>query len=349
MKSQTESNPISTGDISSRVKEFHKDGVLKEMKRLYEEELKDFFVLNAKGEKVLREEVAVYVPCPICLTSQEKAEFAVNVNGFDHWRCPVCANVFVSPRLKDEHVWDQYERPSYKYMFQNLIENTLEFRKGVIAEGKYRWVTKRLKNPKAKTLLDIGSGLGENLAVYKEHGWEVVGIEFNEYAARKSRELYGVTVFNEPIERARLPRNQFDLITLWGVLEHLSQPIPVLTEVIKHLAPDGSLLVMVPNFDSLLGSYLKDYPRDADRLLDGDKHLVLYTRKGIEYLAHKMSLSIVDITTRGLDIATVLDYVSSESETRLYRLLKKELSKIQRGIEEVGLGDHLWVMLARSE
>lgn len=337
-----------TQHIASNINSLHRDGVLQEMKRLYLEEIKDYFTFTTTGEKVLRKEYSQDVPCPICGTSKDRGIMVVKVNGFEHRRCPECSNVYVSPRLKDEYVWAQYARPSYDFMFRNLIENTIEFRKEVIAKGKFEWVVKRLKNKEANSLLDIGSGLGENLAVYKEHGWDVVGIEFNEYAAVKSRKMFGVTVLNTPIEEARLPREQFDVISLWGVMEHLTDPLAVLRQAFKHLAPDGVVVIMVPQFNCLLSSYLQDYPKDADRLLDGDKHLVLFTREGIEYIAKKLEIGIVDIATRGLDIVTILNYTTEEKETRLHRLLTKELSKIQRGIEDIGFGDHLWVIFSKK-
>jgi SAM-dependent methyltransferase len=234
-------------------------------------------------------------------------------------------------------------------MFKHLIEDTIGFRKDVIATGKYRWVTKRLSTHGQKTLLDIGSGFGENLAVYKEHGWNVVGIEFNQYASQRSRELFGVPVLNEPIETAKLPREQFDLITMWGVLEHLTDPIAVLTSILKHLTPGGSLVFMVPQFDSLTTSFLRDHPDLADRHLDGDKHITVYTRKGVEFLARKMNLAVVDIVTRGLDFTTILGYTQNESKTRLFKLIQKELPTLQRAIEEAGFGDGLWAILRKPK
>jgi len=344
---QKETETISTGFIAKHIDSLHKEGALEEMKRRYLDEIKDYFISNRAGEKVLRDDIAVEIPCPICDSGKEKSEFVVKVNGFDHRRCTECQNVYVSPRLKEKYVWEQYSRPSYTYMFRNLIEKTIEFRKDVIARGKFKWVRKRLKNPKASSLLDIGSGLGENLAVYKENGWDVVGIEFNEYAAEKSRKMFGVDVLNDPIEKAKLPRDKFDVITLWGVLEHLTEPVGVLEEAVKYLAPEGVVVIMVPQFNCLLSSYLQDHPEDADRLLDGDKHLVLYTREGIEYLAAKLKLKIVDVATRGLDLVTILNYTADEKQSKLHRLLTKETPQIQRAIEDAGLGDHLWVMFSK--
>jgi len=344
---QKEIETISTGFIAKNISALHKEGTLEEMKRQYLDEIKDYFVSNDDGEKILKDEIAIEIPCPICSSGIEKSEFVVKVNGFDHRRCTECQNIYVSPRLKEKYVWEQYSRPSYTYMFRNLIENTIDFRKDVIAQGKFKWVTKRLKNPKASSLLDIGSGLGENLAIYKENGWDVVGIEFNEYAAEKSRKMFGVDVLNDPIEKAKLPRDKFDVITLWGVLEHLTEPVDILKEAFKYLAPDGVVVIMVPQFNCLLSSYLQDHPEDADRLLDGDKHLVLYTKEGIEYLADKLKINIVDMVTRGLDLVTLLNYTADEKQSKLHRLLTKETTAIQRAIEDSGFGDHLWIIFSK--
>lgn len=337
---------IRAGEIAKHIESVHREGVLEEIKRQAFLETQKFFQIDEKGRRLLREDACQVVPCPICGSGREQAKHAISVNGFAHMRCLVCHNVYVSPRLKDEFIWEQYSRPSMTYMYQNLIESTLAFRKGVIAEGKFKWVKKRLRNPEAHSLLDIGSGLGENLAVYKENGWEVTGIEFNEYAAQRSRELFGIPVMSDPIEKAKLARNHFDVITLWGVLEHLTEPVKMLKEMIDHLAPRGVIVIMVPQYDCLLTRYLEDYPEDADRLLDGSKHLTVFTRTGVEYLAKSLRLAIVDIASRGIDLATILRYASGEKNTRLFQLLKKQLPTIQKGIEEVGFGDHLWVMLS---
>lgn len=344
---KTEEPRITTGHIAQNIHSLHKEGVLREMKKLFLEELREFFVPGESGEFVLDPSKIIEVPCPICSTPKKKAAFEIKINGFEHLRCQVCDNIYVTPRLKDEYIWKQYGRPSYQYMFQHLIEDTIAFRKNVIATGKYQWVTKRLPSHGNKTLLDIGSGLGENLAVYKEHGWDVVGIEFNEYASKRSRELFGVSVLNEPIEKAKLPRQYFDLISMWGVLEHLTNPIDVLGSILQHLAPGGSLVFMTPQFDCLTTSFLKEHPELANRHLDGDKHITVFTRKGVEFLARKMNLEIVDIVTRGLDLTTILEYVENEKETRLFKLIQKELPTLQKAIEEAGFGDGLWAILRK--
>lgn len=343
-----EDGNISTGRIAQDIRSLHREGVLQEMKRLYLEELKQFFVVGPNGEPALDPSKITDVPCPICGASKEKSDFEVKINGFTHVRCRVCDNIYVTPRLKDQYILEQYHRASYTYMFKHLIEDTITFRREVIAAGKYQWVSKRLPSQGDKTLLDIGSGFGENLAVYKDHGWDVVGIEFNPYASQRSRELFGVTVLNDPIEKAELPRKQFSLITMWGVLEHLTRPVEVLTSVLKHLAPGGSLAMMTPQFDSLTTSFLKDYPHLADRHLDGDKHVTVFTRKGMEFLAKQMNLEVVDIATKGLDFSTILECLPQEKETCLYRFIRKEISILQKAVEKSGYGDGLWTVLRKK-
>ena len=348
MKSKEYNQSISTGSIAAQINSLHRKGVLREMRRRYLNETEKFFQTDEQENKIVKSDYAADVSCPICDSDCSQSEFVVQVHGFDHRRCFTCKNIYVTPRLKDEYIWEQYSRPSYTYMFKHLIEDTLDFRKDVIARGKFNWVTKRLKNPNAKSILDIGSGLGENLVFYKEHGWDTFGIEFNEYAAEKSREKFDLTVINEPIERAKLPRSTFDVITLWGVLEHLTEPVKVLRETMKYLADDGVLIFMVPNFECLLAQYLVDYPLDADRILDGDKHIVLFTRGGIDYLIKLLNLKLVDLKTSGLDLVTILGYLDDEKDSRLHKFVSKQLSNIQEGIEKVGMGDHFWVMVSKT-
>lgn len=99
-----QSRKILTHHIASNISSLHRDGILKEMKRLYHDEIKDYFESDKNGGKALRKEYAQEVPCPICGTAKDRGTVVVKINGFEHRRCPECLNVYVSPRLKDEYV-----------------------------------------------------------------------------------------------------------------------------------------------------------------------------------------------------------------------------------------------------
>lgn len=105
----------------------------------------------------------------------------------------------------------------------------------------------RLKS--AGRLLDFGCGNGAFALHMRTAGYDVVGIEpFS----------LGETVKSERLELVRAPWDQvkdrlgvFDVITLWQVLEHLDRPVDMLKRLAPHLAPDGVMIVSVPNFSSV--------------------------------------------------------------------------------------------------
>lgn len=145
------------------------------------------------------------------------------------------------------------ELPKY-YESQEYISHTDE-KRGLIS-NLYQLVKKWSLQKKAKlilqqlgdvgSLLDVGAGTGDFLKVAKEKGWQVHGMEPNKNAAKLALEK-GIDL------KASLndfEGKQFDVVTLWHVLEH----IPDLEETILKLAalvkPQGALIIAVPNFKS---------------------------------------------------------------------------------------------------
>ncbi len=145
------------------------------------------------------------------------------------------------------------ELPKY-YESQEYISHTDE-KRGLFSR-LYQLVKKWSLQKKAKlilqqlgdvgSLLDVGAGTGDFLKVAKEKGWQVHGMEPNKYAANLALEK-GIDL------KASLndfEGKQFDVVTLWHVLEH----IPDLEETILKLAalvkPQGTLIIAVPNFKS---------------------------------------------------------------------------------------------------
>ena len=150
------------------------------------------------------------------------------------------------------------ELPKY-YESQEYISHTDE-KRGLIS-SLYQLVKKWSLQKKAKlilqqlgdvgSLLDVGAGTGDFLKVAKEKGWQVHGMEPNKNAAKLALEK-GIDL------KASLndfEGKQFDVITLWHVLEH----IPNLEETILKLAalvkPQGALIIAVPNFKSFDARY----------------------------------------------------------------------------------------------
>lgn len=98
-------------------------------------------------------------------------------------------------------------------------------------------------------VLDVGCGDGTFLSLLGEN-WHKSGVEFNPERARKAK-AKGIKVTTCDILDANFPR-QFDLITMYEVIEHLYKPVEVLRKGRSMLAGDGLLVISTPDSDSAI-------------------------------------------------------------------------------------------------
>lgn len=95
-------------------------------------------------------------------------------------------------------------------------------------------------------LLDIGAHAGRFLRVAREAGWEVEGIELNPRTAAFAARRTGATVHRVNAHTLAASGGRFCAITLTDVLEHIPEPVTLLTTVARLAEPGGSIAVKVP-------------------------------------------------------------------------------------------------------
>jgi SAM-dependent methyltransferase len=101
----------------------------------------------------------------------------------------------------------------------------------------------------AGALLDVGCGHGLLLDEARRRGFEVTGLELSHGAAAYARDVLGLDVREEPLERfvESQPHGSFQLIVLVDVLEHLEDPLAALDACERLLAPGGALCLVTPD------------------------------------------------------------------------------------------------------
>jgi 2-polyprenyl-3-methyl-5-hydroxy-6-metoxy-1,4-benzoquinol methylase len=107
----------------------------------------------------------------------------------------------------------------------------------------------------SKNILDVGAGTGDFLKVCKNNSWNVFGVEPN-LDARTIADKKGITLQENVSEVKNI---QFDVITLWHVLEHVENLSAYISTLNKLLSKDGKLLIAVPNFKSEDAKYYKEF------------------------------------------------------------------------------------------
>lgn len=106
-----------------------------------------------------------------------------------------------------------------------------------------------------KTILDIGAGTGDFLAVCKKDNWITTGVETNINAINKAAEK-GIFL-NEDLYK--IEQKEFDVITLWHVLEHVEKFSNYISTIKKLLSKKGRLVIAIPNYKSYDANHYKEF------------------------------------------------------------------------------------------
>lgn len=144
-------------------------------------------------------------------------------------------------------------------------------------------------------LLDVGCAAGFFL-VEAQARYAVCGVEFSEYSSRFAREQFGLDVITGTLHEAAFEAAQFDLVTLWDVIEHVPDPAAVLTEVARVLAPGGRVVLTT-------GDIGCDYARAQGahwHLMTPPWHLYFFSRATLATLAARAGLRVDHVAARGV-------------------------------------------------
>ena len=171
-----------------------------------------------------------------------------------HWdyhvvRCPGCGLLYRHPGIRPERLGDLYSSGKYaqflagKYTRKRIrrYEVTMAPFGGLFADGDGR------------RLLDFGCGNGLFLDVAHERGFACHGVDLAADAVEAARRKpSGAHVYHgSPVDVPEIAAGGFDVITMWSVLAHLPRPLEDLTMLHSLLAPDGVLLLLTVNANSL--------------------------------------------------------------------------------------------------
>jgi len=116
--------------------------------------------------------------------------------------------------------------------------------------GHVSFISKAAGNRSGLALLDVGCGSASLLGLMKKRGFRVMGVDFSSEASAVAKDENGVQVVVGSLEDAAFPDASFDIVTLFHVMEHVTNPRDVLQEVGRILRPGGSVVLQVPNIDS---------------------------------------------------------------------------------------------------
>jgi len=201
-------------------------------------------------------------PCPIC--GGEKHKRLYLIQDFQVVRCSTCSMTFVNPRIKSEQIFDVYRHEYFdrRQDGYNGYESIADLRIQTF-EKWYRDIAPyfiddcipedlpkslHTKTSHKRLALDIGCAAGYFLDILQANHWQSEGIELDRrmYALLIEK---GYDVSNEPLEHFT-SSHQYNLITMFDVIEHLPELQKDFAKISSLLLPKGLLALSTPNIDS---------------------------------------------------------------------------------------------------
>lgn len=227
-----------------------------------------------------------YISCNLC--GQDNADLVnqgpdLLLNLWDQTyclvRCRNCGLIYQNPQLTLEELLDLHYPASYICFNQDIddkksVVNSIDRYFGI--EKRCRRIQRHFTGP--GKLLDIGCATGIFMNAMRARGWQVAGVEINEYAADYARKTLNLDVFTGTLEEAQYPDQSIDLACLWGVFEHVIDPRATLQEIRRVLKPGGLVAIAVPNPASLEALLFRASWVGWDR----PRHLHLFTTDVIQ-------------------------------------------------------------------
>ena len=234
-----------------------------------------------------------YSNCPVCDSRNINPLLTVkdhSVSGDDFviWQCSEC-NLRFTQDVPDEQSIKSYYRSSDYISHTNtnkgLINKLYQKVRGYTLRRKAKLVI--AQTVRQGKVLDIGAGIGAFLNAMKEKGWDVTGIEPDEGARGRAKQMFNLSLQDTHGLR-QLPANHFDAITLWHVLEHVHQLHGYVEQLKTLLKKEGKIFIAVPNYQSFDSSVYKLYWA----AYDVPRHLYHFTPKALHALVQKHGLKI---------------------------------------------------------
>ena len=199
--------------------------------------------------------------------------------------CKNCGNVCFEVDPKEEDKVKKYYRDEYRGSIteENLLTTNRKLQ--YFISFIKPWLLEKEKSDEKLVVGDVGCATGFILNWFKQRGHKATGSEWTPIMRRFAEHYYGLFI-KEELETKR----EYDLISIYHVLEHMVEPDKKLKHYASLLKEDGRLLVSCPTwFDVLentsgrpIGDYTEYFHKDHINCFSKGSMINLFNICGLE-------------------------------------------------------------------
>lgn len=201
--------------------------------------------------------VTAPIECPVC--HRPPSDALTLQNGAPLRQCPECSLSWWDwPEFDAAHFYDHdyFQSSSEKKGYDDYaslergIRKTARVRLARIDALQRKFSSRLLSEGRALRMLEIGCGTGCFLDESVRAGWDADGIEISSFAAEQAC-ARGLSVVCGPIDEIDLPKEEYDCVVLWDVIEHLPDPAGAIEIAASALKRGGILALSTGDVTSL--------------------------------------------------------------------------------------------------
>jgi len=272
--------------------------------------------------------------CPVCHKTSfsnylNVEDYTVSKKEFTIQQCNSCYFLFTNPRPNVDEIGVYYQ--SQEYISHH--DDAKDLMSTIYTSVRNYTIGQKLKLidglfPNHGSLLDIGCGTGNFLQAAKKGGWKTTGTEPDSEARNLAGKRVGEAIF-ESINAPELQYGQYNIITMWHVLEHVHLLNETIDWLSQHLTPNGRIIIAVPN------------PQSADAAsfsrfwaaYDVPRHLYHFTKDSMALLMKNHGFQVNTIHPMWFDsfYVSMLSTKYKTGKVNLFNSVKTGLTSNLRG------------------
>jgi SAM-dependent methyltransferase len=231
--------------------------------------------------------------CPVC--ESKFVLYCRDVTGrrtknvFAQYYCMFCESFFNPSGYTEDEI--QLERDAHWHI--DVEERNLAWSKSLCSAALK-------KNPKIKSVLEIGCGTGTLLKVFKDANLEVYGYDINPFVKEIAKTRHNLDIRID-LWNAKKLEKKIDLLICISTLEHIENPRNLFSEISifckKH---NSSAYISVPFFDKDKWDWFyKDNSEKTAPFFNPDCHINHFSKRGFIIMAGQFGAKSVEYFPHG--------------------------------------------------
>ena len=290
-----------------------------------------------------RENLEKVLHCPICNKKSDDAIEKLNIYGARYCKCLECSHYFVLYRPNEISIREFY-KVNKEYQSTYADKRTLRTRVEQVVTPKAKYLIeqyKKIYGRPPRSILDVGAGSGHFVHSCRQLGLVCEGIEISDLGRTFAKEYFDIDLIDQDFTKVA-NQYEYDIVTFWGVIEHVTQPVEMLKTATNSLGNEGMIVADVPRWNCFSTAVHQALPTSVVRHLDPIDHLQCFSDSSLATAFYLGGFDTVAAWYFGMDAYELLTQTSFIlGENTVIEKMGQHLPIFQEKLDQSKLSDFM--------